>query len=357
MQVKSIQWKEDHLLLLDQRKLPKQTIYFKIQTLQEVIQAIKNMVVRGAPAIAIAGMYGLVLYLKSLKQKPSWNEVLLQLENLKESRPTAVNLRLSIEKFLHVFETQWENLSYLELTNQVEKFAIEEENIDIQTNLKISQNGTNLFGNPKTLNLITYCNTGAIATAGIGTALGIIRELHKRNFFVTVYVLETRPYHQGSRLTTWELMEENIPCYLLCDNMAAWLMQHKKIDAVIVGADRIAMNGDTANKIGTYSLSISALAHNVPFFVAASQTSFDFTIESGNLIQIEMRSEEEITRNSFIRNENNEIIYSEGILAPIGVKVLNPAFDVTPAQNITAIITEKGIIQPVNKETIQKTIT
>lgn len=356
MQVKSINWHRDHLLLLDQRKLPKETVYYKVQTLEETIYAIKTMIVRGAPAIAITGIYGFVLYLKSHKQKPTWREVLETLFYLQNSRPTAVNLKLAIQKFITEFQEIWANMNFFDLVQKVENFAIQEEEQDIQTNLKIAENGANLFGNPKTLNIITYCNTGAIATAGVGTALGIIRELHKRNFLITVYALETRPYHQGSRLTTWELMQENISCYLLCDNMAAWLMKEKKIDAVVVGADRIATNGDTANKIGTYSLSILAIAHNVPFFVAASKTSFDLTIETGDSIQIEMRNPEEITRNSFIRNEENEIIYPEGLLAPIGVKVLNPAFDVTPAQNITAIITEKGIIQPVTKKNILKII-
>ncbi|MCX7999865.1 MAG: S-methyl-5-thioribose-1-phosphate isomerase, partial [Leptospiraceae bacterium] len=220
MNVKSITWQTHSLVLLDQRKLPKQISYLEIKSLEEAIQSIQNMVVRGAPAIAIVGMYGFVLYLKSLHSKPSWNEVLQNLSKLESSRPTAVNLKLAIEKFINSFQSIWYSLDYFELVQKAEEFALNEEKEDIQTNQKISENGANLFGNPRPLNLLTYCNTGAIATAGIGTALGIIRELHKRNFKLIVYVLETRPYHQGSRLTTWELMQEGITCYLLCDNMA-----------------------------------------------------------------------------------------------------------------------------------------
>ncbi len=351
--MKSIDWKGSSLLLLDQRKLPKEKKYIEHKNLEEVISSIQNMVVRGAPAIAISGIFGFVLYLKSLSKKPEYREVLEKLNLLLQSRPTAVNLKIAIQEYLNVFhEAYWNQVELERILQESEKFALSLFENDVHTNQKISSYGANLFGKARKINLVTYCNTGAIATAGIGTALGVIRELHSRNFEVHVYACETRPYHQGSRLTTWELMEEGINVQLICDNMVGWLMHTQTIDSVLVGADRIARNGDTANKIGTYSLSIIAKAHNVPFYVAASESSFDLSISTGKQIQIEMRDPREITQNSFLKDELGEPIYPPGLLAPVGVKVLNPAFDVTPHENITGIITEKGVISPVEEKNI-----
>jgi len=351
--LKSIDWKGSSLLLLDQRKLPKEKKYIEHKNLEEVISSIQNMVVRGAPAIAISGIFGFVLYLKSLSKKPEYREVLEKLNLLLQSRPTAVNLKIAIQEYLNVFhETYWNQVQLERILQESENFALSLFENDVHTNQKISNYGADLFGKARKINLVTYCNTGAIATAGIGTALGIIRELHSRNFEVHVYACETRPYHQGSRLTTWELMEEGINVQLICDNMVGWLMYTQKIDAVLVGADRITRNGDTANKIGTYSLSLIAKAHNVPFYVAASESSFDLSLPTGKEIQIEMRDPREITQNFFLKDELGEPIYPPGLLAPVGVKVLNPAFDVTPHENITGIITEKGVISPVEEKNI-----
>jgi methylthioribose-1-phosphate isomerase len=353
--VKAILWKGKSLDLLDQRKLPSQKMYLEHKTLDEVISSIRSMVVRGAPAIAISGIFGFVLYLKSLLQKPSWEDLKIQLRMLLDSRPTAVNLKLAIEAFLENNPREvFEQLDWEEYVRKSEDFAMQLFEEDIQTNTQIANHGADLFGTPRPLKIMTYCNTGSIATAGIGTALGVIRALHSRGFDLEVYVCETRPYHQGSRLTAWELEEEGIPHYLLCDNMAAWLMKDRAIDSVIVGADRIAQNGDTANKIGTYALSILAKYHAVPFYVAGSQTSFDWNMQTGREITIEMRDPKEITQNSFLKNNLGEPIYPPGLLAPKNVKVLNPGFDVTPNENITGIITEKGVIQPVNTKNIMK---
>ena len=211
----------------------------------------------------------------------------------------------------------------------------------------------NLFPEKKELSILTHCNTGALATAGHGTAIGILRTLRDSGFRLTVYAGETRPYHQGSRLTSWELMQEGIECFIIADSMAGWLCKSRKIDAVIVGADRIAPNGDTANKIGTYSLSIIAKEHSIPFYIAATSVSFDFTIRTGEEINIEMRPEDELTRNSFLKDSDGKFYIPEGVLSPLGAKALNPGFDVTPAKYISAIVTEKGIISPVNEEKIR----
>ncbi|MDX1957682.1 MAG: S-methyl-5-thioribose-1-phosphate isomerase [Leptospiraceae bacterium] len=353
--VKSMDWRKDSLELLDQRKIPKSKEYIQCKSLEEVIHAIKEMIVRGAPAIALSGLFGIVLYLKSLSKKPEYSELKAKLDELLASRPTAVNLRLALQSFQTIISSEnFSKLSLNDLILDAENFALNEFSKDLETNISIARNGMEIFKNKNApLEFITHCNTGAIATAGVGTAIGVFRALKSENIPFHVYVDETRPYLQGSRLTAWELMEENISCTILADNMAGWLMNEKNIDAVIVGADRIASNGDTANKIGTYSLAILAKEHNVPFYVAASATSFDFKIKSGKEIKIEMRDETELTQYSFLKNSQGKNLIEEGIFSPIGARAINPSFDITPAKYITGIITERGVISPVSENLIQ----
>lgn len=352
---KSIDWRGDSLFLLDQRKIPYSKEFLQLRTLEEVIDSIKLMIVRGAPAIALSGIYGLTLYLQKCQTKPHYEDFLQKTKNLLASRPTAVNLKLAIEEYLQIIDQKYfDQMDLLDIQKKSEEIANRFFAQDLETNRNISIHGANLFGAPREISILTHCNTGGIATAGIGTALGIVRELRNRGFQVTVYADETRPYHQGSRLTAWEMEEEGIDCYIIADSMSGWLLKTKKIDAVIVGADRIASNGDTANKIGTYNLAIVSQEHNVPFYVACSKASFDQTLEDGSGIEIEMRPEEELTQNSFLKDENGNIIYKKGILSPVNARALNPSFDVTPKKFIKAIVTEKGVIQPISKENILK---
>lgn len=350
---KSIDWRGDSLYLLDQRKIPYSKEFLKFQSLEGVIEAIKLMIVRGAPAIALSGIYGLTLYLQNCEIKPEYPLFLKNIQKLLASRPTAVNLKLAIEEYLQILNKNYfQEKDLTIIQKKSEEIANRLFQEDLETNQRISQNGADLFGSPRAISVLTHCNTGAIATAGIGTAIGIIRELRNRGFQVTVYADETRPYHQGSRLTAWEMGEEGIECFIIADSMSGWLLKDRKVDAVLVGADRIASNGDTANKIGTYNLAIVAQAHNVPFYVACSQTSFDLNLANGSGIEIEMRPEEELTQNSFLKDENGNIIYKKGILSPVNARALNPSFDITPASYIRAIILENGVIQPVSKENI-----
>lgn len=356
--VKAIDWTGSSLILLDQRKIPYSAEYIECKNLDSVIDSIKKMIVRGAPAIAISGIYGICLYLLSENKKPNEFEFSSQLTRLLQSRPTAVNLRLSIDRYKReVFNENYEKYSFHELIQNSINFANMFYNEDLSININISKTGADIFENiNKNLSILTHCNTGSLATAGVGTAIGVIKALRNRGFQLTVYASETRPYHQGSRLTSWEMMQEDIKSFIICDSMSAWVMKEKKIDAVIVGADRIASNGDTANKIGTFSHAIIAKSFNIPFYVAASATSFDFSIKDGEGIHIEMREEDELTQNSFLKDINGKNYIPEGVLAPMGARALNPAFDITPAEYITGIITEKGLISPVNYDNIKKFI-
>lgn len=325
--------------------------------MEGVIDAISKMVVRGAPAIAIAGMYGIVLFFRNLSQKPSYKILFENIQKLKLSRPTAVNLSIALESYLEEIKNKYESYTLEEILKFSENYANTLYEQESKNNQKIAEYGSELFETfPKNLSILTHCNTGSLATAGIGTALGVIKNLKNLGYNVMVYVDETRPFHQGSRLTAWELQEEGIDYYIITDTASAWAIRTKNIRAVIVGADRIASNGDTANKIGTYFLSIIALNHKIPFYVAAPSSTFDFKIPNGDSIEIEMRAREEITQLSILKNDSGEPLVQEGLLTPPGAKVLNPAFDVTPAQYISAIITEKGVVQPVNEENVKKII-
>jgi methylthioribose-1-phosphate isomerase len=311
------------------------------------------MAVRGAPAIAIVGAFGIAMEIGQLvsvkdNSKPKYAYLISLTEKLKKSRPTAVNLSRMISDLLsNLTESRWENSSLDEIFFLLEEFSIQEFQRDIEANQKIGENALEIFSQSKyDLNIITICNTGALATAGHGTALGIIRTLNEKGYKLTVYALETRPYLQGSRLTAFEMQEEGIDCYIITDGMSSWLMNDRRIDAILVGCDRIAKNGDIANKIGTRNLAIIAKEYNVPFYVAGTKDSFDLRMNSGEEIPIEMRDPSEVTSLSFIKDREGNPLIHEGMIAPIGAKALNPSFDITPARFITKIITETGIYSP-----------
>jgi methylthioribose-1-phosphate isomerase len=313
--VQALRWKGDALELLDQRLLPDQFVYVTCRSAAQVAAAIRDMVVRGAPAIGCAAAFGI-----ALEPKDSSYAVLAA------SRPTAVNLAWALERM------------HRALDKRAEAEAIYAE--DLAVNRAIGAHGAKLL--PQGARALTYCNTGALATAGHGTALGVIRSARGKG--VSVIACETRPYLQGARLTAWECLQEGIPCTLITDNMAGHLMSRKEVDLVIVGADRIAANGDAANKIGTYMLAVLARRHALPFYVAAPLSTFDLKIADGSAIPIEERPAEEVTGYRGLR------------WAPQGIAVRNPAFDVTPAELITAIICEKGVVQAPNRERLQALI-
>ncbi|CAK7085804.1 S-methyl-5-thioribose-1-phosphate isomerase [Tissierella sp. P1] len=341
-EIKAIEFKDDILYLIDQRKLP--TIYeiFQCKDYKEVDFAIKDMVVRGAPAIGATAAYGVVLAAKEFlnqDKKDFLGNLDKALEVLNNSRPTAVNLMWAIRKMRLLIE---ENRSlsneeiYVKIKEEADKIFEE----DMATNKAMAKHGNEIIKQGATI--LTHCNTGALATVGYGTALGVVREAHYTGKNIFVYADETRPRLQGGRLTAWELVQEGIPSKLIADNVAATLIRDGKIDVILVGADRIALNGDTANKIGTFMLSVVAKAYNVPFYIVAPTTTIDFDIETGKEIEIEERDSIEVTHIDGVRT------------APEGIEVYNPAFDVTPWENISGIITEKGIIRFPYKENIMK---
>lgn len=327
----TFEWRGDHLLLLDQRLLPEKERYLELRDYREVAEAIKNMVVRGAPAIGLVAGYGVVLGVNSIKSKKGIEEELKNIcEILERTRPTARNLFFAIEKIKKTFEVA-KDKELNEIKKELERTVIEMEKEDYDANLKLSNFGAQLI--PDSSSVLTHCNAGGLATSGWGTALGIIKMAHKMGKRIHVYVDETRPLLQGARLTTYELSREGIPFTLITDNMAGWMMKKGRVSAVIVGADRIALNGDTANKIGTYTLSVLAKEHSIPFYVAAPVSTIDFNLQRGEEIPIEERNDEEIK--AIIKGIDN-----------LGnVKVENPAFDVTPNRLVTAIITEFGILR------------
>jgi methylthioribose-1-phosphate isomerase len=299
--------------LLDQRLLPDKLVYVTCRSAEDVANAIRDMVVRGAPAIGCAAAFGVVL------SKGGYDV-------LAKSRPTAVNLFWALERMKKAKDLE------------AEAKAIFEE--DLAANRAMGQHGAALI--PEGARVLTYCNTGALATSGHGTALGVIRSSMKKN--ISVIACETRPYLQGARLTAWECVQEGIPCTLIADNMAGHLMSRGEVDVAIVGADRIAANGDVANKIGTYTVAVLAKRHNIPFYVAAPLSTFDPKIADGSRIQIEERAADELTGYRGVR------------WAPEGIAVRNPAFDVTPAELVTAIICEKGVVRSPDRAKIQALI-
>lgn len=338
----SIEFKDDKLYLIDQRKLPLVNEMFECKTYKDVDFAIEDMVVRGAPAIGATAAYGVVLAAKEFINEGSDDFFVKMdeaLEILNNSRPTAVNLMWAIKRMRNVINEN-KNLDLNDLCKRLKEEADIIYNEDIETNKTMGMHGNSIV--PEGATILTHCNTGALATAGYGTALGVIREAHYTNKNIFVYADETRPRLQGGRLTAWELKQEGIPSKLIADSVAATLIRDGKIDVILVGADRVALNGDAANKIGTFMLSVVAKVYNVPFYIVAPTTTIDFDTETGKEIVIEERSSEEVTHIGGVR------------IAPEGVEVYNPAFDVTPYENITGIVTEEGIIKPPFRENILK---
>lgn len=344
--IKTIEWiKEKNVSrMVDQLVIPYEYKLVEIGTSDEIFDAIKTMVVRGAPAIGIAGAHGLALAAIELsKTINDKNEFLKRLkekaEFLKSARPTAVNLMWAVDRqYNHIKDTD-ETIE--QMVQMLIENGIEMENEDIEVNKKIGDFGAEVVPK-KGATILTHCNAGALATVGYGTALGVVRSAFAKDNTVQIFADETRPRQQGARITTFELVMDNIPVTLITDGMSGHFMSKGMIDMVVVGADRIAANGDTANKIGTYNLAIVANYHNVPFYIAAPLSTIDTAIESGKEIPIEERSHEEVT------HINGKSVCAEG------VKVINPGFDVTPHELIKGIITEKGILYPPYNESIKK---
>lgn len=328
------------LELLDQSILPLQIEYIQCETLNEVAEAIKSMKVRGAPAIGATAAFGLAIAANNFAGDDLDSYIYDAGITLKQTRPTAVNLFWAVDRML----AKYESIKQMDIP-VIQKALVEEAQAifdeDIASNKTMGMLGAELL--PETGNVLTHCNAGALATAGYGTALGVIRAAHELGKTLHVYADETRPLLQGARLTAFELMQDNIPVTLITDNMAAYLMAQRRISAVIVGADRIAANGDVANKIGTYGLAVLAHHHQLPFYVAAPWSTIDLSIDSGAEIPIEERHESEV-----------KSLYGMNV-APHNVAVYNPAFDVTPHGLVTAIITERGIIRyPFNENLKRK---
>jgi methylthioribose-1-phosphate isomerase len=330
--VRPVLWETDRVRLIDQNRLPQECTWVEINRSDEMATAITTMIVRGAPAIGVAAAYGMYLGAREV-EADSPKEFIQGMEKiaakLKATRPTAVNLFWAIDKMMDVVKAQPGNLpGILEAAKKINAD-------DIQTCEAIGDHGVAAL--PKTpgkLRLLTHCNAGALATAGYGTALGVVRSAWRDGRLERLYADETRPRLQGAKLTTWECVQEGIPVTLLSDNMAGHCMVKGMIDAVVVGADRITANGDAANKIGTYSLALVAQAHNVPFFVAAPLSTIDFSLADGSLIEIEERDHKEVSN------------VGATVICPEGVEFFNPAFDVTPAKLIAGIITEFGTFAP-----------
>jgi len=347
MVVETVKWIgkfDGYLELIDQRKLP--CVFEKLgcREIEQVYEAIKTLAVRGAPAIGVAAGYGLVVGMQKLGGQDGVERGLEVLEEsceyLAKSRPTAVNLFWAIDR-IKTKAQKAVSQSGIDLKSLCE-LVLDEANAiyneDVEMCRKIGEHGEKFIRDGA--GILTHCNAGALATAGQGTALSLMFEAHKKGKKFKVYSDETRPLLQGARLTSWELQQAGIDVTVVCDNMAGWLMKQGKIDAVITGADRIAANGDAANKIGTYSLSILAKEHGIPFYVAAPSSTFDLSIKSGAEIPIEEREGSEVTK------------IGESQIAPDGISVYNPAFDVTDASNIAAIITEKGVIENPDAQSI-----
>lgn len=339
--IRPIEVKDQKLIVLNQLKLPHTEEWIELSTYEEVAKAIKDMVIRGAPLIGIVGAYGFAIGIKNLiEEGKPLEEAKTVLNILKNTRPTAVNLFWALDRMWKKFEKWKEEKTEAELIKALFKEANRIDLEDYHANKSIGGYGQVLI--PKKANILTHCNTGALATSGWGTALGVIRSAFEDGKDITVFVDETRPYLQGARLTAWELEQEGIPHYLITDNSAGFLISKGMIDVIIVGADRITANGDVANKIGTYTLSVLAKHHNIPFYVAAPTSTFDLETQSGQDIPIEERNENEVKTCGGYK------------IAPEKTKALNYSFDITPAENITAIITEKGLISEINKENIEK---
>lgn len=341
--IRTIEWIDTYSKMVDQTKFPDHFEYINITTGQQMFDAIKTMIVRGAPAIGIAGAHGVVLYAQELEKENLTREdfvkqLLQKADHIAQARPTAVNLMWAVEKQKEIIKNSKSDIKTLieELKANGKKMELE----DIEINKKIGDFGATVV--PKGATILTHCNAGALATVGYGTALGVVRSAFANDPTIQVFADETRPRQQGARITTLELTMDGIPVTLITDGMCSYFMKKGMINMVCVGADRIAANGDAANKIGTYTVAIAAKYHNIPFYVAAPLSTIDTNIKSGDDIVIEERSHEEVTH-----------INGKSICAK-GVKIINPGFDVTPHELITGIITEKGILRPDYTESIKK---
>lgn len=332
---------DGHLEMLDQRRLPAEETWLEMHSAKDVADGIREMVIRGAPAIGIAAAYGMAIGIRNFSHDPMTSlesEVDRLAEMLLETRPTAVNLRWAIERCQKVIDDFDGNFDQLvdDLFDEARQIFDE----DRANNQQLGSNGAELFDD--TARVLTHCNTGGLATGGYGTALGVIRAMDADQKLEKVFVDETRPYLQGARLTTWECLQDDLEATLITDNMAAHFIKSGEVDAVITGADRIAANGDVANKIGTYGLAVLCAHHDIAFYVAAPMSTIDFETPCGDDIPIEQRSPEEVTR------------VGETKIAPDGVEAAHPAFDVTPAKLVTAIITERGVVEPPYGENLAK---
>ncbi len=341
--IRPIQWVNGVSRMIDQTVIPYEYKYVEVKTGQDMYNAIQTMIVRGAPAIGIAGAQGVVLYAQELeKENLSFEDFKKQLlekaDYMATSRPTAVNLMWACEQQRNIIKNSKSDIKSLikELTEK----ALEIEKDDIERCKKIGDNGAEIV--PKGATILTHCNAGALATGGYGTALGVVRSAYAKDNTVQVFADETRPRQQGARLTTFELAMDGIPVTLITDGMHSYFMNKGMIDMVCVGADRIALNGDTANKIGTYTVAISAKYHKIPFYIAAPLSTIDISIKSGEEIPIEERNHEEVT------HINGKIICSDK------VNVINPGFDVTPNELIDGIITEVGILRAPYEKSIKE---
>ncbi len=338
----SVEWTGDDIRIIDQTFLPQKEVIISLTSVGQVWDAIKKLKVRGAPAIGIAGAYGLYLGVRDLHEGvfgTFYKECERVADYLNSSRPTAVNLSWALKRILGIIYSQKEK-PISELKKLALQTAINIHEEDRRLCKAIGENGAERV--PPNARILTHCNTGSLATGQYGTAFSVILHAHKQKKIKNVWVDETRPLLQGARLTTWELQKEEIPFTLNIDSAAAFLMQKGEVDLVITGADRITRNGDTANKIGTYSLAVLANAHDIPFYIAAPYSTIDMHLENGSDIEIEQREEDEITH------------FGSKRTAPKHISAYNPAFDITPNRLISAIITEKGVIEPDYREKFEK---
>ncbi|MFT4564194.1 MAG: methylthioribose-1-phosphate isomerase [Gammaproteobacteria bacterium] len=336
--VRTLYWDQDALVLIDQRELPHRLDYVRCSSVDEIAQAIRTMVVRGAPAIGIAAAYGVLLCASAAYKNhgPDWKAAVVpELDSLRAARPTAVNLAWAIDSMVEQFHPIQGDPTATLLAHANQLFQA-----DVAANLAMGELGAALLGSAS--QVITHCNAGALATAGYGTALGVIRSAWKVDKLKQVFATETRPWLQGARLTAWELHADNIPVTLIADSVAAHLMSRGNISWVITGADRVAANGDTANKIGTYSLAVNARAHGVRFMVVAPLSTIDRSAARGSDIPIEERPGDEL------------LTFHDRRIAALGVDAYNPVFDTTPAELIDVLVTEKGVVHNPNLRSIQQ---
>jgi methylthioribose-1-phosphate isomerase len=340
--IKTIEWVGEAVRMIDQTRLPTEKVFVDCLTIEDVDRAIKTMIIRGAPAIGVAAAMGVSLGADAISAGDFagfYSELEKKCAQLAKSRPTAVNLAWGIDRMKQVAR-DGKDLSIPELKKRLREESQTICDEDIAANQAMGAFGQTLIADGN--HVLTHCNAGALATAGFGTALGVIRATVNAGKKINVLANETRPFLQGARLTVWELMEDDIPVKLITDSMAGHFMQKNEVDVVVVGADRIAANGDVANKIGTYMVAILAKNHNIPFYVAAPISTLDMSLPSGKEIPIEERSADEVTT---INNKR---------MAPVGADVAHPAFDVTPNALVTAIITDKGIARPPFTESLKK---